>query len=100
MSSSSGRSCWRPPGVRLATDSTPESSKSLTQAGFAKATMQFLVTEKAPNDCVLSTETRVFATDDESRKQFALYWRFIAPGSATLRLMWLRAIKLRAEMAG
>ncbi len=86
-----------PAGVRLATDATPDSYKALIQGGFAKATMQFLVTERAKGDCLLSTETRVFATDGVSRDRFGYYWRFIAPGSAALRLMWLRAIKVRAE---
>ncbi len=86
-----------PEGMRLAIESTPDSFRALVQGGFAKATMQFLVTERGEGDCLLSTETRVFATDSVSRERFGYYWRFIAPGSAALRLMWLRAIKVRAE---
>jgi hypothetical protein len=86
-----------PPDVRLATGASPEAYKALIQGGFAKATMQFLITERSQGDCLLSTETRVFATDSVSRDRFGYYWRFIAPGSAALRLMWLRAIKVRAE---
>jgi hypothetical protein len=39
----------------------------------------------------------VHATDDSARRKFARYWRVIYPGSALIRRMWLRAIKLRAE---
>lgn len=86
-----------PPGVRLASGSTPASYKDLTQEGFAKATMNFVVEPQGPEWSLLWTETRVFATDPASRDGFASYWRVIAPGSVLIRLMWLRAIKVRAE---
>jgi hypothetical protein len=88
-----------PRGVRLAAGSTPASFKALTQEGFAKATMHFAVEPQGPGWSLLKTETRVFATDPASRDVFARYWRVIAPGSAVIRLMWLRAIKVRAEAA-
>jgi hypothetical protein len=86
-----------PPGVRLGSGSTPASFKSLSQEGFAKATMNFAVEPQGPEWSLLRTETRVFATDPASRDVFAGYWRVIAPGSVVIRLMWLRAIKVRAE---
>jgi hypothetical protein len=46
---------------------------------------------------LLSTETRVFATDAATRRRFAAYWRVIYPGSALIRIEWLRAIRRRAE---
>ncbi len=42
-------------------------------------------------------ETRVHATDDPTKRKFAAYWRTIYPGSALIRVMWLRAIRRRAE---
>jgi hypothetical protein len=45
----------------------------------------------------LTTETRIYATDTSARKKFAAYWRVIYPGSALIRVMWLRAIRGRAE---
>jgi hypothetical protein len=86
-----------PPGVPFAAGSTPASYKALNQEGFAKATMNFVVEAQSPGWSLLRTETRVFATDPASRDLFASYWRVIAPGSAVIRLMWLRAIKVRAE---
>lgn len=86
-----------PPGVRLALGSDPESFKALTQPGFAKATIGFRIEPGRDGWTTLRTETRVHATDYVSRATFARYWRVIAPGSALIRLMWLRAVKVRAE---
>ena len=86
-----------PPGVRLALGSSPDSFKTLTQPGFAKATIGFRIEPRPNGWSQLITETRVDATDYVSRATFARYWRVIAPGSAFVRLMWLRAIKVRAE---
>lgn len=48
----------------------------------------------------LSTETRVFLTDDEARRKFRRYWFLIRPFSGLIRRVWLRAIKRRAERSG
>jgi hypothetical protein len=45
----------------------------------------------------VTTETRVFARTDAARRRFAIYWRFIRPGSGIIRSSWLEAIKRRAE---
>jgi len=86
-----------PPGVLLALASDPSSFTALDQPGFAKAAIAFLITPQADGWALLRTDTRVWATDPESCDRFARYWRVIAPGSAITRLMWLRAIKVRAE---
>ncbi len=86
-----------PAGVRLALGSTPESFKALLQPGFAKATIGFRISPGRGGMTMLRTDTRVDATDDASRATFARYWRVIAPGSGLIRLMWLRAVKVRAE---
>ena len=46
----------------------------------------------------LSTETRVLATDDATRRGMGRYWRLIVPGSGLLRRQWLEGIKKRAEV--
>ena len=46
---------------------------------------------------VLSTETRVFLTDEESRRKFRRYWLVIRPWSGLIRRVWLRAIDRRAQ---
>jgi hypothetical protein len=47
----------------------------------------------------ISTETRIYATDDAARRTMARYWRMIYPGSGMIRRMWLRAIRDRADGA-
>ncbi|MGH9675014.1 MAG: hypothetical protein ACRD44_17720, partial [Bryobacteraceae bacterium] len=78
---------WRPPDRP-----TPEGFKALHAPGFALAAMNFRVEDTG----LVTTETRVFATDDAARRRFAVYWRLIYPWSALLRRTWLRAIARRA----
>jgi hypothetical protein len=75
---------------------TPEEYRALEDPGYAKATMNFLIVEDR-SGCVVTTETRVHATDARSRRRFGIYWLAIYLGSALIRRMWLRAIKRRAE---
>jgi hypothetical protein len=83
-----------PPGTRAAL--TPESFRKDFEPGVAIAAMNFLVVPDGPDASFVSTETRVFANNDTSRRKFAAYWRVIYPGSSFIRRMWLRAIKRRA----
>jgi hypothetical protein len=61
------------------------------------ATMNFQIAPSGDGESDLTTETRVFAVDPQATRAFAAYWRMIYPGSALIRVMWLRAIRLRAE---
>lgn len=76
---------------------TGESYAALEDPGFAKVAMSFRIEPRGPGACILSTETRVYATDNATRRIFKVYWRTIYPGSALIRVSWLRAIKRRAE---
>jgi hypothetical protein len=67
--------------------------------GFALATMNFSVQPDDAGGSLLTTETRVFANSPGVRRRFAVYWRVIYPGSALIRIMWLRAISRRATSA-
>ena len=69
---------------------------TFAEPGFAKAVMNFHV-RAVPGGTVMTTETRVRATDDEARRKFRRYWRVVMPGSALIRRAWLRAIRKRAE---
>jgi len=64
----------------------------------AIAAMNFLVTPDGRSGSFLSTETRV-AVIPSARRPFAIYWRIIRPGSGIIRIMWLRAIRKRAELS-
>jgi len=64
--------------------------------GFAKGAINFHA-RAAGTGTLLSTETRIQATDDSARRSFGRYWRVIGPFSALIRRDWLRAIRKRAE---
>ena len=88
-----------PRGWRPRPHPAPENFKAVRDPGFALAAMNFLIEEFGPGTCRLTTETRIYATDASARRRFAVYWRFIYPGSSLIRKMWLRAIAKRAETA-
>jgi hypothetical protein len=66
------------------------------EPGWAKAAFNFQV-ERVGERTLLRTETRIATTDEHARRSFGRYWRLIHPGSALIRLAWLRAIRRRAE---
>jgi hypothetical protein len=74
----------------------PEEFAGFDAPNHARAVMDFHV-QPAPGGCLLSTETRIQATDDGARRSFGRYWRVIHPGSALIRRVWLRAVRRRAE---
>ncbi|HEY3257453.1 MAG TPA: hypothetical protein VGJ64_01245 [Gemmatimonadaceae bacterium] len=84
-------------GPLAVSNPTPQGFRRFDRPGYAKIAMNFLVTPAANGSARLGTETRVYATDDAARRGFATYWRLIYPGSSLIRIMWLRAIRARAE---
>jgi hypothetical protein len=88
-----------PRGWRRRQLTGPDSFRVLEEPGFAKAAMNFRIEADSAGGSILITETRVYATDEKSRRRFARYWRLIYPGSALIRIEWLRAIKRKAELA-
>lgn len=79
------------------TESTEGGAQSSQRNGFAVAAINFRLEDASNGETLLTTETRVYATDSATRKKFAGYWRVVYPGSALIRVMWLRAIRNRAE---
>jgi hypothetical protein len=67
-----------------------------SEPGFAKGAINFEL-QPIGRRTMVTTETRVAATDEGARRSFKRYWRLIAPGSALIRVAWLRAIRRRAE---
>jgi hypothetical protein len=67
-----------------------------SQPGWIKAGMEFRL-EPTGLGTLLSTETRVLATDPRTRRAFAAYWFLIRPGSAAIRREVLRTVARRAE---
>lgn len=68
-----------PAGLEDAPEPTPEWFKTLHAPSFAKAAMNFRLEEVDSETWALTTETRVYATDAATRRQFAAYWRVIYP---------------------
>ena len=75
-----------------------EAFRGFAEPGFALAGWSF---ELVPDGAgvTVTTETRVYCTDDESRRKFRRYWHLIGPFSALIRREMLRAIRKRAESA-
>jgi len=80
-------------------DMTRDVFKTQMPPGFALAAMNFVVTPLATGGSLVTTETRVFATSASARRGFARYWRLIYPGSALIRIRWLRAVRERSTKA-
>jgi hypothetical protein len=79
---------------------SPDEFRTLKTPGYAKAVMNFRIEHSPLAMCVVTTETRVWASDDKTRRTFARYWWTIRLGSGLIRRMWLRAIRRRAERIG
>ena len=79
---------------------TPDEFLAITAPGYARAVMNFRIDPSQLAMCVVSTETRVWASDDQTARKFARYWWTIRLGSGLIRRMWLRAIRRRAEKIG
>lgn len=92
-----GTTVIAPPGT--AVPRTPDEFRTLTGSGFAAAAMNFRIEPDPRGGSLLTTETRVFATDPATRRSFARYWSLIYPGSALIRRGWLGAVAKGAEGA-
>ena len=84
---------WRPKGA----PTVDGYRKLFGEPGFAPAVMNFRLEDAGAGETRVTSETRIFAADAATRRRFAVYWRLIYPGSALIRRMWLRAIRVRAE---
>ena len=70
--------------------------RAWSDPGWIKVAMEFRL-EPTPAGTLLSTETRILATDPRSRRSFAAYWFLIRASSAAIRREVLRVVARRAE---
>jgi hypothetical protein len=70
--------------------------RAWSQPGWIKAGMEFRL-EPVRDGTLLTTETRVLATDPATRRAFARYWFLIRSSSAAIRREVLRTVAHRAE---
>jgi len=87
---------WKLAGARRAGINTPDEFMRFDETDFAKVASNLRV-QAADGHTILSTETRIAAPDIQTRKKFAFYWRLISLGSGWIRILWLKAIKRKAE---
>ena len=78
---------------------TPDEFRTLTAPGVAVGVMNFRIVPDARGGVLLTTDTRVFATDPSTQRAFARYWSLIYPGSALIRREWLGAVARGAKSA-
>jgi hypothetical protein len=83
-------------GVDRPTFLSPEDFRAFAQPGFAKILWSVQVRDEEGRSR-LSTETRVFCTDDRTRRFFAAYWTVVQHGSGLTRRDMLRGWRRRAE---
>lgn len=66
--------------------------------GNAKVSWTFYI-DPAESGSILSTETRIACTDEESARKFSRYWRLVGPFSGFIRTDALNVVKRQAEAA-
>jgi len=62
-----------------------------------KAVIDFRIDELGPGRCRLTTETRVQVVDPAARRAFRRYWLVVRPFSGLIRILFVRAVRRRAE---
>lgn len=86
---------WKPNG-NLQTFK-PTEFAPFAEPGFAKATWNFKLEVRTPQSTRLETVTRIYCTDEPSRRRFSRYWFFIKPFSGLIRMEMLRALKRKVK---
>ena len=87
---------WRLLGGSIPPHLDAAALRAWSQPGWIKAGMEFRL-EPTQLGTLLSSETRVVATDPRTRRAFAMYWFFIRPSSGAIRREVLRTVAHRAE---
>lgn len=83
---------WKGVATSARAPTTAEQFTAFGEPGFAKIAAS-LRTDPYGNDAsILTMETRVVLTDDESRRRFRRYWIVIGPFSSLIRVMALRLL--------
>ena len=89
---------WLPRGELLRFEA--DSFTAFHKQGYAKAALNLSFEEASSRTTRVSTETRVFCTDEQSRRRFRLYWLLVRPFSGLIRKEILRTLKRQLERTG
>ncbi len=74
----------------------PPEFLTFSQPGFTKIAWNIAARPSPAGGTVVSTETRVLATDAQSRRRFRRYWFFVNPGIRLIR--WIALARLQREL--
>lgn len=93
---------WKAVADSTHAPTTPEQYTSFDEPGFAKIAASLRIDPYGNESSILTMETRVALTDEESRRRFRRYWLLIGPFSALIRRMALRllATEFRQSASG
>lgn len=67
------------------------------EPGYAKVVWNFYVSPLGDTTTLISTKTRIFCTDEASRRRFSHYWMVVGPFSGLIRKIMLESIARSAE---
>lgn len=92
---------WKLTGGDSPPIGSPDQYLAFDDPRYAKVATNLLIgPDTMPDTVRLSTETRIHVFDPKTRRRFGFYWRLISFGSGFIRVLWLKAVKRRAECAG
>jgi hypothetical protein len=83
---------WRALADPADAPTTPEEFASFDEPGYAKIAAGLRIDPYGNDSSILTVETRVVLTDDESRRRFRRYWLVIGPFSSFIRRVALRLV--------
>ena len=91
---------WKLTGGESPSIASPQQYLAFDDPRYAKVATNLLISDgTTPGVVRLSTETRIHVFDPGTRRKFGFYWRLISLGSGFIRVLWLKAVKRRAERA-
>ena len=88
---------WKPLATSTRGPRTPEEFAGFDQPGFAKIAFSLRVDPYGTGASMVTMETRVALTDNQSRRRFRRYWLLVGPFSTLIRRTALRL--LAAELS-
>jgi len=88
---------WKLAGGEEPEVPNPQAFLDFADPAFAKIAANLAVTVDKDGCIHCSTETRIHVPEPDTRRKFAFYWRIISMGSGWIRVLWLGAIKRKAE---
>ncbi len=84
-------------GTNLPRPRTADAFLAYDRPDVCKAVIDFRIVEFGLGRCAVSTETRVHVAERAARRAFRRYWFVIKPFSGLIRMLFLRAVRRRAE---